>query len=347
MKKFIHLGMPKALSSALQTGFFSKHKSIHYLGVGVGSMIDYINDPINIIFDTLIPFANNDYYELSKSTAINTFNMEVDKARALKKKWVGISGECLGVNITPEMVDPSLKVKRLTEIVGSDAKIIMITRNNFPLLKSLWTQLVKEGLSKSFAEYCQYLWDFRDRSCLNEILYDLQYLRLVQAFGKNNVAFIPLEFYREANGHLSSANHKIELISKLSKLLDIEYPSNFDLPVINPSMDNRELFHKLRLNKQYRHCFGNLIFEPSNLHRSRKQLELFGAAEGQDLFREIKLKRRLLEQAKKAAKEQGPEISFALPEKLSSNLYALFRESNQNFEKVSGIKLPQEYFCTP
>ena len=52
--------MPKTLSSALQEKFFSKHKDIHFLGLGVGRLIDYVNDSINIIFEMLIPYSTRD-----------------------------------------------------------------------------------------------------------------------------------------------------------------------------------------------------------------------------------------------------------------------------------------------
>lgn len=344
MQKFIHLGMPKALSSALQESFFSRHDEIHFLGVGVGSLIDYVSDPINRIFETLIPYSNNDFYQLNKETAIKDFGLEVEKAADLDKKWVGVSSEWLGFNFTPEMIDPDIKIKRLAEIIGSDAQIILLTRNNFSFVKSLWAELVKVGLPKSFPEYCQYLWFFQDRSCLYEMLYDLQYSRLVQYFDKEKIHIIPLEKFRSENGKLTETGDKIDLIFELCRGLYIEYPSDFTLPSVNLSLNNSELFQKLELNKKYRHDFGNLLFEPSNLHRSRKQLEWLGVADDQDVFRDVRMKRLLLEQAKLAAKKSNSQVSFELPDSLAKNLSQLFIESNHRFEKLSGINLPDEYF---
>ncbi|AZT84532.1 hypothetical protein EHN06_13825 [Marinobacter sp. NP-4(2019)] len=344
MQKFIHLGMPKALSSALQESFFSKHEDIHFLGVGVGSLIDYVNDPINRIFETLIPYSNNDFYQSNKGSAIADFGLEIRKAVEHNKKWVGVSSEWLGFNFTPEMVEPDIKMKRLAEVVGSDAKIIFLTRSNFSFVKSLWAELVKVGLPKLFSEYCQYLWDFQDRSCLYEMLYDLQYSRVVKYFGRENIHIVPLEKFRSKNGELTETNQKIDLISYLCRALDVNYPSNFMLPSVNPSLSNKELFHKLELNKKYRHDFGNLLFEPSNIHRSRKQLEWLGSAEDKDVFRDVKMKRLLLEQAKLAAKKSNSEVSYELPKSLAKNLSQLFIESNQRFEEMSGITLPDQYF---
>jgi hypothetical protein len=344
MEKFIHVGMPKALSSALQESFFSRHNDIHFLGVGVGSLIDYVNDPINRIFETLIPYSNNDFYQLNKNAAMVDFNREIERAIDNGKKWVGVSSEWLGFNFTPEMVDPEIKIKRLAGIVGSDAKIIFLTRSNFSFVKSLWAELVKVGLSMSFSEYCQYLWSFQDRNCLYEMLYDLQFLRLARYFDKDNIHVLVLENFRTDDGSLINTGHKIDLISELCRILYVEYPADFILPSVNPSLDAKELFHKLELNKKYRHDFGNLIFEPSNVHRSRKQLEWLGVFENQDVFRDVKIKRILLDQAKLAAKKSDWEVSFELPKTLAKSLSQLFIESNQKFEKISGINLPNQYF---
>jgi len=281
---------------------------------------------------------------LNKNTAMADFDGEIERAFYNKKKWVGVSSEWLGFNFTPEMVDPDIKIKRLAEVVGSDAKILLLTRSNFPFVKSLWAELVKVGLPKSFSEYCQYLWTFQDRNCLNEILYDLQYSRLVRYFGKENIHILALENFRANDGSLINNDHQIDLISELCRILDIEYPADFSLPLVNSSLDMKELYHKLEFNKKYRHDFGNLIFEPSNLHRSRKQLEWLGVSEDQDVFRDVKMKRFLLEQARLAAKRSDLEVSYELPKVLEKNLSQLFIESNQRFEQLSGIKLPDQYF---
>jgi hypothetical protein len=56
------------------------------------------------------------------------------------------------------------------------------------------------------------------------------------------------------------------------------------------------------------------------------------------------MKRFLLEQARLAAKRSDLEVSYELPKVLEKNLSQLFIESNQRFEQLSGIKLPDQYF---
>ena len=344
MKKFVHMGMPKTLSSALQEGFFYQHESIHFLGVGVGSLIDYVNDSLNVTFETLIPYASEAHYQRNKKDAIQSVQKEINFAVKNGKSWVGVSSEWLGFNFTPEMADAELKIKRLSEVMGTDAHVILVSRNNTAFLRSLYGELVKVGLSLSFQQYCSYLWAFQDRSSLNDFLYDIHYERLLRYFKKENIHFVILENFRDAEGNLKKKKGKVALIEYLCNTLDLIYPSNFELPKVNPSLDEHELYQKLELNKKYRHDFGNLIFEPSNVHRSRKYLETVGAASDMDFFADVKVKRFLLAQAKELAQNSKSKVSYELSDLLERNLESLFYESNKNFEKMTGIEMPEAYF---
>lgn len=336
--------MPKTLTSALQEGFFSQHDEIHFLGVGVGSLIDYVNDEINRIFETLIPYSSESYYLKNKKISKDVINLEHAHAREQGKLWIGVSSEWLGFNFSPEMVDPELKTKRLSELMGSDAHIILIIRNNIGFLKSLYAELVKVGLPLSFQEYCEYLWLFQDRSSLSELLYDEQYERLARYFQRDRIHILVLESHRNADGSLIENNNEISLISELCALLGIKYPENFSLPQVNPSLNKYELKKKLELNKEVRHDFGNLIFEPSNIHRSRKQIQSVSDNLSLDIFKNVKIKRDLLEKAKLAAASSKDSIDFYLSDEIKCALQSKFKKSNFRFEKLSGVKLPEEYY---
>lgn len=342
MKKFVHIGMPKTMSSALQEGFFSVQNDIHFLGVGVGSLIDYVDDEINRLFESLIPFSCEDYYQNNKLEAVELFNEQVEEARNKEKKWVGVSSEWLGLNLTPEMVDPEVKIRRLSEVVGCDAHILIIIRSQTALLKSLYAQLVKEGLPKSFGEFCEYLWDFQDRNMLFELLYSYQYERLCRCFKKERIHYFVLEEYRDSSGMLLEGSDG-GLIGALRNLLGLPLSKNIDLPMVNPSMSQKEVYQKLVLNREHRHDFGNLIFDPSNVHRSRKQL-IKVSGEYRDFFSDVRLKRELIYEAKKRAGNDSQEVDYSVPDRIKNRLEDLFIEENKRFEFISGVKLNSDYF---
>lgn len=342
MEKFIHIGMPKTLSSALQSGFFSKNDHIHFLGVGVGTLIDYVNDDLSRVFDSLIPFSSEYYYQTHKDWAARLIRDQIESASGNNKSWVGVSSEWLGFNLTPEMVDPELKIRRLSEVMGDESHIFFIVRSQFSLLKSLYGQLVREGLSLSFEEYCDYLWTFQDRSALIDLFYDVQYERLSRYFNSRKIHVFVLEEYRNSDGTLKVDGEKCLLIEALCEGLGIDYPEDYTLPVVNPTMDRRELFQKLELNRKYRHDFGNLIFEPSNVHRVRAQVAVFSDGLSRDIFSDIRVKRLMLEQSIIKAKESNKTLSFEIPNILRSKLEEKFKESNDRFETLSGVSLPEE-----
>lgn len=341
MIKFAHIGMPKALSSALQEGFFEQHEAMHFLGAGVGSLIDYVNDDINITFETLIPYASETHYQENKAYYKQAFDQQLDAARFLGKGCVGVSSEWLGFNFTPEMADPELKIKRLADLLGADAHIIFITRNQRTLLKSLYAELVKVGYANTYADYCAYLWNYRDRSCLQDLCYDVQYERLTRYFHPEHIHVLPLESYRKLDGSLKENGSQISLISAICSALNIPYPSNFQLPRVNPSLTEAELEQKLILNRKYRHDFGNVLMEPSNRHRSRKQLERNNSIGIADYFSDVKIKRLLLEMAKSGATTVNAQSSdlYVLPRELLYDLEKVFEQSNARFTEITQMSL--------
>lgn len=343
MRKFAHVGMPKTLSSALQSNFFSVHPDIYFLGIGVGSLIDYVDDDINIVFETLVPYANETYFQTHKEYYKNRINEHLGRARERAKSAAGVSSEWLGFNFTPEMADPELKTRRLQELMGNDCNIIFLVRNQWSYLKSLYAELVKLGLSRTYSEYCEYLWKYQDRSALYEMLYDQQLQRMRAYFHRENIHILALESYRRPGGELITNENGIALIQELCEILDTAYPKDLQFPRVNPSLDEKEVLQKLQLNREYRHDFGNLIFEPSNKHRSRKQLQQYKIRNDEDYFADVKRKRYLLTVAQEEARRSTERVDYKLPKNLEDNFSNLFRESNIRLEKQCGIRLPDEY----
>ena len=60
--KYIHIGLPKNLSTTLQRDYFNVHPEIHHLGVGVGSNIDYVNSKISSACENHFQYSKNFSY---------------------------------------------------------------------------------------------------------------------------------------------------------------------------------------------------------------------------------------------------------------------------------------------
>jgi hypothetical protein len=335
--------MPKTLTSALQKNFFPNHEQIYYLGIGNDRLIDYIDDDINFIFETLLLYAKHNYYSSKKEKAFNNIEKHYDIALKSDASAFGISLEWLSFNFTPDMVDEEIKVKRLLQLFGKKTKLILFLRNQSDLLKSLYKEYIKIGLPLSFSDFIEYIHDFKDRNFYYDLFYDKKYELYSEHFRKENIYFLPLENYRDENKNLIKSNGKIKIISDICDILNLDYSKDFKIPKTNRSLNDYQAYKKLELNRKYRHDFGNLIFEHANIHRSRKLFDKENAVGIEDCFRDVKMKRLLLNEAKKISKGEK-KINYNIKEKLNSKLFEEFFLSNKRLEKHLDIKLPDSYF---
>lgn len=133
------------------------------------------------------------------------------------------------------------------------------------------------------------------------------------------------------------------MVKNICDILNVEYPKDMDkLPHVNPSLNDSEAYHKRKLNIKYRHDFGNLIFEHSNIHRSRKffEREKFNSIE--DYFRDVKMKRLLLNQAKNKA-EKEEKISYNTENEIFRKVLDEIKSSNKRLSNNYDLKLIEKY----
>ena len=257
MITFVHIGLPKTLSSALQREFFPHHPSIHYLGIGQGGAIEWIDSDIQLIFDDLLVYARDGYWQSRRDWAKEVVARQLSQAGKAGKKAVGLSSEWLSVTLSPDMIDNRVKVERLLDLFGEEVRVIYFLRNQFDLLKSLYGQYVREGLALTFESFLDYIHDFRDRSIFFELCYETTVRQFSEAFGRSRVSAIPIERFKETSGELRTDDQgRICLVDEMCRVLKIEYPAGFCLPKVNPSLSDIELYHKFSLNREYPHDFG-------------------------------------------------------------------------------------------
>lgn len=336
------MGLPKTLSSALQTEFFSKHDEISYLGVGLGDLISYKSKDLEYLFQVLLIYANKQFYQKEVTPLKQLLNIEFEVA-ANTNKLVGISSEWFGLNLTPDMIGFEERVDRLYDLFDKNTQIIVITRAQDQLLKSLYGQMVQEGLPQLYDEFLSFLYLFRDRNFFYDLDYYEKFKVLISKFGIKNVHFLPLENFRESTGELKEIDGRVLLIDEFCKLFEIDYPYGFELPIVNPSLNDAEIYQKVLLNKKYRHDFGNLIYEYSNIHRSRTILEPTGLVP--DLYQSVKMKRFCNESAKLLSKiNPDKRIDYSANPKVINFLSDSFIQSNLKLKNEFGVNLPDCYF---
>jgi hypothetical protein len=341
--KYIHIGCPKSLSTSLQRGFFSQNKEIFHLGPGLkNDNLGYIDDEINIYMEVYMRYAKYYFYDLKKDLIKDSFQEKFRHAQKNGYGAVGISCELMSFSYSPSDVDVIHKIKRLHDAFGSDTKIIMIIRNQFDLIKSLYGEYVKVGYPNSYREFMEYLYKFQDRTFVSDFFYDYIYSLCADLFGKKNILVIPLEALREVgSGRLIKNDDNIAILRIISEFLNLSKTKYSNLDHFNVSLQSNVLAIKQKLNKKQRHDYGNSMFGTAENQRLMKYFEKdLKILPPREAMEDVLTKRKLIVQAIELAKQEpNLEVDYSYDDEIRQGLYDMYAKSNKRFFELTNINL--------
>ncbi len=344
--KYIHIGMPKNLSTSLQRDFFSKHPQIHHLGVGVGSNVDYINPKIASACENHFQYSKNFTYQKAKLGISRAFNSEFEKFETNQTKRVcGISLELLSFTFTTDQIEIEEKAKRVFNAFGLGTKIVLIIRNQRSLIESLYKEAIKIGYYGTFNDFLDFIYYSRDRNFIFDFQYDYLYNIYSNLFGAENIEIICIENYRDESGKLRYENNTCLLTNKLSQVLGLD-DYELDLDHYNKPLSLTELYNMRELNKTHVHGLGNQSFSTgTNFHRLKDYFcdELNISIEESLLYKDARIKNENITKAKQL-KNNEQEIRFSYPNEILTFLKNMFIESNERLARKTGISLPYTYY---
>ncbi|WP_321324721.1 hypothetical protein [Thiomicrorhabdus sp.] len=343
MLNYLHIGMPKNLSSTLQEYYFSKHQDIYHLGVGNGSLIDYIDDDINVLFENYLLYSRDYEYSISEQKFRGIIKKHKDKATKNGSVAFGASLELLSFTFTPDMIDITTKARRLRLLFGDDTKILMVIRNQADLIKSMYREFIKIGYPGTYREYIDYLFLYKSRSFFYDFSYKNLYQVFAQEFGSKNIEIIIAEEIRDETGALCTKDGYPELLSKLDSILKVK-PRIKDLGHSNAPLTSSELYHKQHLNKKYPHDLGGSMFEFADNHRLNKYFSKFRHVQVADSFFDIRIKRLLTTKAQQLAKLNPVKISYDADLVYLKEMKIFYESENADFSKMVGLDLPKQYY---
>jgi hypothetical protein len=340
LKKYIHIGYPKAASTALQKAFFGKHNQLYHLGCGapknekIWADHGYIDENINIALEVDLRYRNNFSYNGNKVKSFFDNHFEIAKQNK-KVHAVGISNENICFNWHGG-IDTTEKAKRLFEIFGEDTSIIILVRNQKNLIESLYKESIRYGYNADFNEYLEYLWTYKDRNFLYDFCFDKVFELYIKYFTNKNVHVFFFEDFRV---------NSQSVIKSISHALQIDF---YNLPVrkeFNPQLNPDELYIKYLINKRFPHTLSKSIYNPSDTHR-------FSAYYNHELNIEIPFEeyfdfysRKYLNQLAKELSSKAPknELVISWNSISGKSILELFSNSNKNFFSISGNMLRKEY----
>lgn len=278
MKTFIHIGLPKALSTTLQRSFFERHLDINFMGVGIGNNIGYKNDRVEFISETLLKYSRRDVYERYKKASKLAIHNALDP-----NKVNVFSSEHLSIDFTLQGIDPLEKIDRCKDLFGEDSEIILIKRDPEKLTESMWKELVKLGYNQQYDEYMKWLNGFKDRNAYLDI-FDQEKLEWLWRSHFKKVHALHFEDLVE--------NPRTNINAELSTILKID---NNDLHIghHNVSLKWQEAVDLVKKNNEIPRGLGLNSLHPFELHRNRVCLRGQGWDED-EIFNEVKQKRNAL-----------------------------------------------------
>lgn len=253
MIKYAHIGYPKAASSWLQSAVFPVHPELHHLGRSGGDKI--VDDEIRSFLWRDVHFRPEFLWDAEPVKKV--LKLECERAEALGKKACGISQEGF-IGSAIGCVDPTIRARRLREVLGSDTKIVMVVREQLSWIKSAYSSMVRElGWFGGFDEFVSFFFYDRDRSMLSSFYYDRMYELYVSLFGRDNVTVIAFEqLVRDSQRFVDDVCEAIGV-------------STFDvpgLPPANESITPEQLYLCEARNRKKRYYLGGAYQDWPYIH---------------------------------------------------------------------------------
>lgn len=161
-KIYCHMGNPKVFSTSIQS-FLTENsgKSFKYLGFRPSSNVNdwYEDDYLSDILNYNLRYMNKAYFQDEIATIREYFAHHYDEC-LISGKDLWISSENLSMKFIIEDIDPLEKFERLQSILPPQTTFIILFRNIWDSLISIWFEYVKNGYTKTYDDFCKeaYLW---------------------------------------------------------------------------------------------------------------------------------------------------------------------------------------------
>ncbi len=340
--KYIHIGFPKNFSTSLQRSYFSIHPGLYHLGIGLNDdNLGYIDTTVEKTLEVYLKTCKDYKYHEVKDNLKKHFKHLFQKGKATGKK-VGISAEHLSFSFSYDSISSRSKAERLHDIFGSDTTILIIVRNQYDIIRSLYRESIRVGYSGTFAEYFYLFYKYQDRNYFYDIAFSNAFKTYARLFGEHNVKFLFFEDYRDKNGSLiTGIDGETKLITDLNKALDVEGQVNFSH--FNQALTTEQLQKKRLLNKERPHDLSNHLLETAEKHRIKSYLDedLLLHEEESKMYEDVLAKRELIKEA--TLKPSTLPLEFSCDSKIKNTVQEFFLEDNRRLQELLKINLPKEY----
>ena len=326
--RYVHIGFPKSASTSLQNFYFPAHSQIYHLGNGFESKGNsYIDEDVEMVCEVDVRLKKQFLFDADVSR--KRLEPHFDHAAKEKFKATGISSEFFCFALGNE-VDTAEKARRLHAVMGKDTKVIIVIREQFSLLKSLYLELLKGGYPGTYRKYLEYTLLYQVRSWCYDFCFDHLFETYADLFGADNVKILPFEVLKQ----------KPELFLKdLSTALGCDHKVK-KIKSVNTQSPTLGFYEQLRrYNERFPHEFGGLFYEPFSMNRMRayfhNELEL---EVPHDRLADDFMRMPFNQAAEKFSNISPlPDINLEFPKVLKDEFLKIYKPANKRLEKLSGL----------
>ena len=137
---WVHLGVAKGASSALQQYYFAAHSELLSLGLGgYGNSISWSSNALQMAMEVELRCTASHLY--NDSDVARVFRLEVERLANTSHKRMGFSYENLSCTLGHD-VSLVEKATRLRTLLGANTKVIYVVREQKDFLRSLYKELL-------------------------------------------------------------------------------------------------------------------------------------------------------------------------------------------------------------
>lgn len=327
---FIHIGYPKSASTALQLGYFSRHPELFYLGPSTGGNDSaYHNAEIKNAIEADLRVVKDFAYDSARVR--RAFESCHKLFLASGRKRFGFSSEGLSFTMHHD-IDVTQKAERLERIFGPGTKIIIVIRNQFALLPSLYRTNVVVGYGGTFQQFVTDAFYNKGRSFVHDFDYHKMHRLYSDLFGEKNVLVVPMEKLKSDPATFCDAISDHVGVSRAVR----------DLEVRNESQSDAFYLCLRELNAEHRSYMNAGVTEP--VAQSR-YLEYFSGVLGAPEPIKARFEGQLLDllwtTAADASRSQQKKMDCSLPEFIGDWLTDFYGAANQKLSVETGLDLSQ------
>lgn len=336
--RFVHIGFPKSASTSLQNFYFGVHEEIYHLGLGYESKGNrYVDEGVEQVSEVDVRLKKEFVWSLEESRARLAPALEAAETGGYKA--TGMSNEFHSFALGNE-VDTADKMRRLHALFGEGTKLIVVIREQFSFLKSLYLELLKGGYGGTYRNFLEYTYLYQVRSWCSDICYHNIYELGCEIYGEGNVHFAVLEdLKKDAPAFLSDMSAFLGVSNSVT-----------EMRAVNTQEDSLEWYEQLRrYNERFPREFGTKFFEPFNMNRMRSYFHNeLGLAVPHDRLADDMLRVPMSQAAKQATQfSKVTELDLTFPNSLRQKFNEVFAPSNARLSKHLGRDLGEVGYVMP